>query len=137
MTDNKICHEIGCSILYKHLAYTDSDVSIQAHDTHGAQYALGLFEMIENYFIRLYNKALCPLHTFGRGSLACQVALLEYETEIAASRLLKSRSRVELNCARSCATAYLLMGAQHTLRAGIVRVDRELFNQIIGICVTF
>ena len=33
--------------------------------------------------------------------------------------------------ARSCATAYLLTGAQDTLRAGIVRVDRELFHQII------
>ena len=33
--------------------------------------------------------------------------------------------------ARSCATAYLLMGLQHTLRAGIVRDDRELFHQII------
>ena len=33
--------------------------------------------------------------------------------------------------ARSCATVYLLMGAQHTLRAGIVRDDRELFHQII------
>ena len=32
---------------------------------------------------------------------------------------------------RSCATAYLLTGAQHTLGAGIVRVDRELFHQII------
>ena len=27
---------------------------------------------------------------------------------------------------------YLLTGAQHTLRAGIVRVDRELFHQIIA-----
>ena len=33
--------------------------------------------------------------------------------------------------ARSCATAQLLTGAQHTLRAGIVRDDRELFHQII------
>ena len=33
--------------------------------------------------------------------------------------------------ARSCATVYLLTGAQHTLRAGIVRDDRELFHQII------
>ena len=33
--------------------------------------------------------------------------------------------------ARSCATVYLLMGAQHTLRAGIVRDDWELFHQII------
>ena len=33
----------------------------------------------------------------------------------------------------SCATAYLLTGAQHTLRAGIVRDDRELFHQIIAI----
>ena len=33
--------------------------------------------------------------------------------------------------ALSCATAYLLTSAQHTLRAGIVRDDRELFNQII------
>ena len=32
---------------------------------------------------------------------------------------------------RSCATAYLLTVAQHTLRAGIVRVDQELFHQII------
>ena len=32
--------------------------------------------------------------------------------------------------ARSCATAYLLTGAQHTLRAGIIRVDRELFYHI-------
>ena len=31
------------------------------------------------------------------------------------------------------ATAYLLTCAQHTLRAGIVRVDRELFHQIIVI----
>ena len=31
----------------------------------------------------------------------------------------------------SCTTSYLLMGAQHTLRAGIVHVDRELFHQII------
>ena len=31
----------------------------------------------------------------------------------------------------SCATAYLLTDAQHTLRAGIVRDDRELFHQII------
>ena len=30
--------------------------------------------------------------------------------------------------ARSCATAYLLTSAQHTLRAGIIRVDRELFH---------
>ena len=28
-------------------------------------------------------------------------------------------------------TAYLLMGAQDTLHAGIVRDDRELFHQII------
>ena len=35
-------------------------------------------------------------------------------------------------CARSCGTAYLLTGAQHTLRAGIVPVDRELFRQIIA-----
>ena len=35
--------------------------------------------------------------------------------------------------ARSCATALLLTGAQHTLRAGIVRDDRELFHQIITI----
>jgi len=34
--------------------------------------------------------------------------------------------------ARSCATAYILTGAQHTLRAGIVRDDRELFHQIIA-----
>ena len=34
-------------------------------------------------------------------------------------------------CGHSCATAYLLTGAPHTLRAGIVRVDRELFHQII------
>ena len=34
-------------------------------------------------------------------------------------------------CARSFATAYLLTGAQHTLRAGIFRVDRSLFHQII------
>ena len=34
--------------------------------------------------------------------------------------------------ARSCATAYQLTGAQHTLRAGIVRDDRELFHQIIA-----
>ena len=40
---------------------------------------------------------LCSLHTFSRGSLAFQVAPLEYETEIAARRLLKSRSQVELN----------------------------------------
>ena len=33
--------------------------------------------------------------------------------------------------ARSCATAYLLTGAQHNLRAGIVCDDRELFHQII------
>ena len=33
--------------------------------------------------------------------------------------------------ARSCATAYLLTGAQPTLRAGIVCDDRELFLQII------
>ena len=33
--------------------------------------------------------------------------------------------------ARSFATAYLLTGAQHTLRAWIVRDDRELFHQII------
>ena len=33
--------------------------------------------------------------------------------------------------ARSYAIAYLLTGAQHTLRAGIGRVDRELFHQII------
>ena len=33
--------------------------------------------------------------------------------------------------ARSCATLYILTGAQHTLRAGIVRDDRELFHQII------
>ena len=32
---------------------------------------------------------------------------------------------------RSCATAYLLTGAQHQLRAGIVRVDRELFHEIM------
>ena len=37
--------------------------------------------------------------------------------------------------ARPCATAYLLTGAQHTLRAGIVRVDRELFHQIIAYCL--
>ena len=30
------------------------------------------------------------------------------------------------------ATAYLLTGAQHTLRAGIVRDDQELFHQIIA-----
>ena len=33
--------------------------------------------------------------------------------------------------ARSCAAAYILTGTQHTLRAGIVRDDRELFHQII------
>ena len=33
--------------------------------------------------------------------------------------------------ARSCTTASLLTGAQHTLRAGIVRDDRELFHQVI------
>ena len=33
--------------------------------------------------------------------------------------------------ARSCATAYILTGAQHTLRAGIVHDDQELFHQII------
>ena len=33
--------------------------------------------------------------------------------------------------ARSFATAYMSTGPQHTLRAGIVRVDRELFHQII------
>ena len=32
---------------------------------------------------------------------------------------------------RSCATAYLLTGAQDTLRTGIDRDDRELFHQII------
>ena len=31
----------------------------------------------------------------------------------------------------SCATVYLLTGAQHTLRARIVRDDGELFHQII------
>ena len=41
------------------------------------------------------------LHTFGRGSLAFLVAPMEYKTEIAASRLLKSRSKVELNWQRS------------------------------------
>ena len=39
-------------------------------------------------------------------------------------------------CACSCATAYLLTGAQHTLRAGIVRGDRELFHQIIVNCAS-
>ena len=39
--------------------------------------------------------------------------------------------------AHSCATAYLLMGAQHTLRAGIVRDDRELFHQIIEASLYF
>ena len=36
--------------------------------------------------------------------------------------------------ARSCATAHLLVltGEQHTLRAGIVCVDRELLHQIIA-----
>ena len=34
-------------------------------------------------------------------------------------------------CARSCPTAYLLTGAQHILRAGIVRDDWELIHQII------
>ena len=29
--------------------------------------------------------------------------------------------------------AYLLMGEQHALRAGIVRDDRELFHKIIGV----
>ena len=37
--------------------------------------------------------------------------------------------------ARSCATAYLLTGVQHTLRAGIARDDRELFHQIIGMFI--
>ena len=40
---------------------------------------------------------LCLLHTFGRESLAFQIAPREYETEIAAYRLLKSRFQVELN----------------------------------------
>ena len=31
--------------------------------------------------------------------------------------------------------AHLCTGAQHTLRAGIVRVDRELFHQIITVTV--
>ena len=34
-------------------------------------------------------------------------------------------------CGHSCATAYLLTGAQHILRAWIVHVDRKLFNQIM------
>ena len=34
---------------------------------------------------------------------------------------------------RSCAAAYLLTGAQHTLRAGIIHDDRELFRQIIQV----
>ena len=34
-------------------------------------------------------------------------------------------------CAHLFATAYLLTSAQHQLRTGIVRVDRELFHQII------
>ena len=37
---------------------------------------------------------------------------------------------------RLCAPAYLLTGTQHTLRAGIIRVDRELFHQIIAsVCI--
>ena len=52
-----------------------------------------------------FRRPLCPLHTFGRGSLAFLVAPVEYKTEIAASRLLKSRSQVvnstQLNWQRS------------------------------------
>ena len=35
--------------------------------------------------------------------------------------------------ARSCAAAYLLTGAQRTLRTGIASIDRELFHQIITV----
>ena len=37
------------------------------------------------------------MHTFGRLVACVKVAHGEYETEVAASRLVKSRSRVELN----------------------------------------
>ena len=56
---------------------------------------------------------------------------------IAIIRVVTSSNNCEpciLSVQGLCATAYLLTGAQHILglRAGIVRVDRELFHQIIA-----
>ena len=48
-----------------------------------------------------------------------------------AYNLINNFSIIACGARRSCASAYLLTGAQHTLHAGIVRVDRSLFHQII------
>ena len=52
--------------------------------------------------------------------------------------LINHFSIIACGVRRACsyAIAYLLTGAQHTLCAGIVRVDRELFHQII-VCPIF
>ena len=84
-----------------------------------------------HYLLNILSKmTILKLDVFDSGCVCvCDSVIISYNF----NNLMNYFSIIAFTCGarrvRSCATAYLLMGAQHTLRAGIVRVDGELFHQ--------